>query len=103
MPTDPITFAQLVTPGGAAIAAAIVTGFVQLLKTNQAIDARRSGATLAFLASAVLYVVTALALQPLTADGYLGVFVTWISCGLAAVGIYAGGSHVAELIAGEKR
>lgn len=94
---NPITWSQLITPAGVAIAAPLITGLVQLLKSQPAIDRRFSGATLAFLASAVLYLLAAVALQPLTSDGYLNLFATWIGCGLAAVGVYSTAQHLADV------
>ena len=83
-----ITFAALVTPAGVVIAAGLVTGFVGLVKRSFAVlDARFSGATMAFAVSAGLYVATALALAPVNADGYLGVAAAWLACATSAVGI----------------
>lgn len=101
--TNPITWAQLVTPGGAVIAAGLITSTVQLLKVNTAIDGKISGATLAFILSAVLYLIAAVALQPLNADGYLGLFATWVACGLIAVGIKSTTAHIQAVQQGTAR
>lgn len=93
-----IAFADLVTPAGVVVAAGLIVGLIQLIKASFAgIDARISGASLAFFLSAVLYVLVALALRSegaiTTADGYLGVFAAWLTAATSAVGIKASFSH----------
>jgi hypothetical protein len=93
-----ITFAQLVTPAGTVIAAGIITALVQLLKgTVPILDARVSGASMAFLISALLYIATTAALLSEGAltppDGFLGVFLAWLSAATSAVGIKAAYDH----------
>jgi predicted anti-sigma-YlaC factor YlaD len=96
-----LTVASLMTPGGAIIAAALITSLVELLKAAApGLDARVSGALIAFVASAVLYVLVAIALWPLTADGILNVFAAWLACAIAAVGIKSTATHVANVTAG---
>lgn len=94
-----VTFADLVTPAGVIIAAGIVTSLVQLLKgAFPILDARLSGAAMAFLTSALLYVFTTYALLSTGAivppDGFLGVFLAWLSCATSAVGIKSTIDHV---------
>lgn len=87
-----VTFALLVTPAGVIIAAAIITSLVQLVKNSFNI----SGAYIAFGFSLALYIAAAVALLPLNADGFLGVFLAWLSCATSAVGIHSTIGHVAE-------
>lgn len=89
-----VTFDALVTPAGVVIAAGIITGLIQLLKVSFPIlDARVSGATMAFLISLGLYVVVGLAIKGLDANGYLNVFLAWLSAATSAVGIKATIDH----------
>lgn len=90
-----MTFASFMTPEGVIVAAGLVTVLVQLIKTVfPAIDARVSGALLAFVLTAVLYVFTALATGPATWDAGLVLFAAWLSCATSAVGIKAASDHV---------
>lgn len=90
-----VTFASFLTPNGIVVAAGIITTLVQLLKTVfPAIDARVSGAVLAFAFSAVLYVLTAIAVGVGTLDAGLTVFTAWLAAALSAVGAYATVLHV---------
>lgn len=90
-----VTFASLITPAGTIIAGGLVTAFVELLKRAfPIIDARVSGASLAFLSSAALYIfalygLTAAVGAPASADVALNVFVAWLSAATSAVGIKA--------------
>lgn len=91
-PIDPtaVTFPILLTAAGTGIAAGIVTGLVQLLKTAfPALDARFSGASMAFVLSAALYIVAGFAVGVSTLDAALVVFLAWLTCGAAAVGVYS--------------
>lgn len=89
------TFADLLTPPGVVTAAATITVLVQLVKgTFPAIDARVSGAVMAFAASALLYVLTAAATGIPTWDAGLTVFLAWLSCATSSVGIKATTEHV---------
>jgi hypothetical protein len=95
------TFESLITPGGVVIAAGIVTALVQLLKVSFPIlDAKISGATLAFGLSAILYTVTALALASTgvitSPDGSLAVFMAWLSAATSAVGIKSTIDHTTK-------
>jgi hypothetical protein len=83
-----ITFAALLTAAGAGIAAGIVTSAVSLIQNGIPFTARWNGATLAFIGSGVLYVLAAVATSVATLDAALGVFLAWLTCATAAVGIH---------------
>ena len=83
-----ITFASLLTAAGAGVAAAIVSAFVELIKRSIPVAADWNGATMAFVASAVLYLLAGIATGVATLDPALVVFVAWLTCGLAAVGVH---------------
>jgi mevalonate kinase len=87
MPVEDITFAALLTAAGAGIAAAITTSVVELLK--RVFDPPVSGALLAFAASAALYVLAGIATGADTLDEALVVFLAWLTCATAAVGIHS--------------
>jgi len=90
-----ITFADFVTPGGVIVAAGAVTALVQLLKTvAPTLDAKVSGALMAFIGTAALYGVTAAALGVPTPDAGLTIAFAWLSCATSAVGIKATFDHV---------
>ncbi len=90
-----LTFASLLTPEGVVAAAAFITSIVALLKyTFPPLDARISGALLAFAFSAVLYVLAAFATGANTLDAGLALFVAWVSCATGSVGIHSAVSHV---------
>ena len=92
---DPnVTFASLLTPQGIITAGVIVTTLVQLLKgVFPTIDARVSGALLAFIASAVLYLLAGVATGVSTLDAGFVVFAAWLTCATSAVGIKASVDH----------
>lgn len=91
-----LTFADLLTPTGVIGAAALITTLVELLKrTFPPIDARVSGAFLAFVFSAVLYIFAGIATRTATPDDALLVFTSWLACAVASVGIKATTVHVA--------
>ena len=91
------TFASFLEPAGIVIAGGLITGLVQLIKTTfPALDARVSGAVLAFAFSAILYVLTAVATGAGSLDAGLTVFWAWLAAATAAVGTYATVTHVAE-------
>jgi len=95
-PIDPtsITFAVLLTAAGTGVAAGIITALVQLLKSAfPALDARFSGAAMAFVLSAVLYVVAGAAVGVTSLDAALVVFLAWLTCAVASVGVYATVKH----------
>lgn len=92
----PVTFASLLTPPGVIAAAAIITGLIQLLKSVfPGLDARVSGALMAFVGSAVLYVLAGAATGVASPDAGLAVFLAWLSCATSSVGIKAVSDHVA--------
>jgi hypothetical protein len=92
-PIDPIpdglTFAILLTAAGTGVAAALITGLVSLVKSVfPALDARLSGAALAFIGSLILYVLAGIAVGVDSLDEGLVVFVSWLTCATAAVGVH---------------
>ena len=90
------TFASFLDPTGLIVAAGIITALVQLLKAVfPALDARVSGAVMAFTFSAVLYVLTAVSVGVPTLDAGLVIFAAWLACATSAVGAYATITHVA--------
>lgn len=89
-----VTIASLVTPAGVVVAAGIVTTLIQLIKgVFPPIDAKVSGALLAFIGTAVLYVFAATSLGVSSADQGFGYFLAWLSCATAAVGIKSTFDH----------
>ena len=92
MPTP--TFASFLTPEGIIVAGGLITAFVQLLKTTfPPIDAKVSGAVMAFSLSALVYIATAIVTGISTPDGALTVIASFIACGTASVGAYASVKH----------
>lgn len=94
-PLDGITFAALLTAAGTAIAAAIVTALVELLKRTFG-ELPGTGAAWAFGLSAALYLLAAIATGVGTLDAALAVFLAWLACATAAVGIHSTARTVAE-------
>jgi hypothetical protein len=96
-----LTLAALFTAGGAVAGAAIIRQLIEVLKVAfPVIDQRLSGATMAFILSAVLYVLAWIAVGGRDADGiFLGV-TSWIACAVAAIGINATVDHVQEIRTG---
>ena len=95
---ESITFESLITPAGALVAAAAIKLLVDLLKAViPGVDARISGALLAFILSAVLYATAALALpslgNALNANGYLGIVLSWLGCATGAIGMTSAIRH----------
>lgn len=84
------TFASFLTPEGLLVAAGLITAAIQLIKiTFPLVIDRVSGAVLAFGASALLYVATALVVGVSTPDQVLTVIASWIACATASVGVYS--------------
>ena len=83
-----ITFAALLTAAGAGIAAGIVTSAVSLIQAGLPFTVNWNGAMMAFVLSAVLYVLAAIATSVGTLDAGLNVFIAWLTCATAAVGIH---------------
>ena len=87
---DGITFASLLNAAGAGIAAVIITSLVQVLKAvAPALIDRLGGALVAFVLSAVLYLLAGIATAVSTFDAGLNVFLAWLTCATAAVGTYS--------------
>ena len=96
MPNEGLTPAALLTVAGIAAGAALTTTIVQLLKNVAGpIGSRISGALAAFVITAVLYVIAGLSTGAASVDSWFAVFVAWVTCATAAVGVYATVSHVA--------
>lgn len=93
-----ITFEMLVTAAAVPIAAGIITTLVALLKSSfPVLDARVSGASMAFILSAILYIAAGFALRqpgvPFTPNDLLNVFLAWLAVASSAVGIKATFDH----------
>ena len=86
-----ITFSSLLTPEGFVISAAIITSCVELLK--RVMDLQVAGAWVAFLFSAILYILAAIATNvvgaPAPLDAGLAVFLAFLGCATSAVGIHS--------------
>lgn len=96
-----LTFATFLTPAGIVVAGGIVTVLVEYLKgTFTGLDQRVSGALLAFIFTAVLYILTAFAIGVSTLDAGLNVFAAWLTCGAASIGIHSSFTHIQEVAKG---
>lgn len=85
-----LTLAGLLTVAGVAAGAVFVTSLVSLIKNVfakyvPALD--QNGALLAFILSAVLYVLAGIATGASTLEAAFAVFVAWATCAAAAVGV----------------
>jgi hypothetical protein len=90
-----ITFESMLTPEGVVAFAALVTSLIALLKyTFPPLDARVSGALMAFALTAAGYALAAASLGVPTPDAALSLFVAWLSCATSAVGIHSGVQHL---------
>lgn len=90
-----ITFESLLTPQGAIAFAAVVTGFIAVLKyTFPPLDAKVSGALMAFVFTAIAYVLAGISAGTPTLDAALLVFISWLGCATSAVGIHSSVSHL---------
>jgi hypothetical protein len=95
---DSLTLAALFTAAGAIAAAAVVRQLVELLKAVfPLLDARVSGAVMAFIGAGALYVFAFAATGPFTAEGGFAAFLAWLGCAVGAVGINATVDHVTEV------
>lgn len=96
-----LTLATLTTAAGIVAAATSVTLLVELAKRLfPSFSAEVSGARLAFAASLALYLFAGWASAPLTPDGALLVFTSWLGCATGAVGIHSASAHAyAQLLA----
>lgn len=89
-----ITLASLLDPPGIITAGVIVTTVISLVKgVFPVLDARVSGALMAFIASAILYVFVGLATGVSTLDTGFVVFSAWLAVASTAVGIKATVDH----------
>ena len=79
-----MTFAAFLTPEGLLIAAALVTSFVEVVRQGLVDFPPRR---VIFVATAVLYVLTGIAVGVPTLDAGLVVFAAWLGCATAAIGI----------------
>jgi hypothetical protein len=87
---DGPTFSAFLSPEGIVVAGGLITAFVQLIKTVfPVVDARVSGAIMAFSLSAILYAITAVVVGISTPDQGLTVVASWLACATAAVGVYS--------------
>ncbi len=90
-----LTLATLTTAAGIVAAATAVMLLVELAKKlAPSPSADVSGARLAFAFSLALYVFAGWASLPLTPDGALLLFTSWLGCAVASVGIHSTASHV---------
>lgn len=93
-----LTLAALFTAGGAVAAAAVIRQLIEVLKVAfPAIDARISGAGMAFVLSLVLYGLAWAAVGSRDAEGIFLAVLSWIACAVAAVGINSTVDHVQEV------
>lgn len=81
-----ITWALLLTAVGAGIAGAAVSAFVEVLKNSVLPNA--NGAVVAFITTAVLYVLAVLFTYS-GPDAILVGFLSWLTAALAAVGTHS--------------
>lgn len=86
---DSLTFEAFLTAAGAGVAAAIITSLVTLIQRAMPdVFNRVTGAALAFMLSAILYVLTGIAVGVDSLNDGLIVFVAWLTCSTAAVGVH---------------
>jgi len=84
------TFASFISPEGIIVAAGLITALVQLIKTVlPLVDEKVSGAGMAFAASTLLYIITAMVLGIASPDAALTIVASWLACATAAVGTYS--------------
>lgn len=95
-----MTFASFLTPEGIVVAGTVITTLITLLRTAIPPVATISGALLAFVLSAVLYVLVALTVGVPTPDAALTIFASWLTCAVAAVGVHSTAVHAQESITG---
>lgn len=83
------TFESLVTPEGMAAVGVVVMSLIQLLKLvwPKVFDFV-NGLQQAFLYTLAVYVIGAMVLSPLDANGYLRLFLAWLLAASAAVASY---------------
>lgn len=88
MEIDGVTFESLLTASGTVIAGAVITALVELLKRVVG-TLPGTGALWAFILSAVLYVLAAIATGVGDLNGALTVFLAWLATATSAVGIHS--------------
>ena len=94
-----VTFASLLEPAGLVIAAGIVSGLIEVVKNALPwLGERVSGALMAFVITAILYVLAGAATGVATLDAGLGIFMAWLACLTAAMGLKGGSAHLAKVI-----
>lgn len=85
-----LTLAGLLTVAGVAAGAVFVTTLVSLIKnvfSRYIPELDQNGALLAFVISAVLYVLAGIATGANTLEAAFAVFVAWVTCAVAAIGV----------------
>ena len=94
-----VTFASLLEPAGLVIAAGIVSGLIEVIKNALPwLGERVSGALMAFIVTVILYTIAGIATNPNTLDAGLGIFMAWLACLTAAMGLKSGGTHLARVV-----
>lgn len=85
-----ITFATFMTAVGCGTAAVLITALISLIKTTlpDRFSVHLDGAVLAFVLSAILYVLVGIDAGVSTLNAGLAVFVAWLTCATAAVGAH---------------
>lgn len=82
------TWADLLLATGAAGVATVSVILVQVLKAGiPVLFDKVTGATIAFVVTAVFYIVGAFVLKP-DSNGALGLFLSWITAAVAALGLH---------------
>lgn len=85
-----LTLASLLTVAGVAAGAVFVTTLVALIKnvfTRYVPALDQNGALLAFILSAVIYLLAGIATRAGTLEAAFAVFVAWVTCAVAAIGV----------------
>lgn len=94
LPTDFLTLAALLTVAGVAAGAAFTTVVVSLIKNVfPVVDAKVSGALMAFVFTLMLYILAGVSAGAGTLDAWFAVFVAWITCATTAVGAHSTFKH----------
>lgn len=97
--TVDITWDVLLTAAGVGIAGVIITTLVEVVK--RVLTPREiNGAVLAFVFSAILYIVALFATDSLSWDPALQVFLAWLTCAATSVGAYSTVRQVAKVTSG---
>lgn len=83
------TFQELTVAAGIGAAATFAMVFTQVLKAGiPTLFGKITGGTMSFVILAVIYVVGAVVLSPLDANGYLGLLIAWTVSAMAALGLH---------------